>query len=135
MPWTARLHEGATTVSNGVSIGILYTDGVQKWFRSYILTTIDDDGIKGIARNEIARLESLESSKSALTLRPGDVIDTTPPAAVTPKTPTTDEVARAEWFSNVRTLGQLRIALPNDQLTADKAAIVEATFKPEYLGL
>ena len=135
MTWTATLKD-CRREPLAWSVTIVYTSDTEKpVVRTYNPQSVQGDVIPALARAEIARFEQLAASDGKVPFAVGAVLDLTPPA-VTPRSPTSAELARAAWISDYRKLQAMKKALAvgiGRQADVDtQAAKVRAAYLPEY---
>jgi hypothetical protein len=115
---------------------MICTDGQAKEMRTAMVDANDDPAVKAGARSVIAKLEETTSGKSRLTIRAGDVIDTTPP---TP--PADPDPARTKFLADFRKLQSFQRAvdlgamLDTAKSYTDLKTLVASEWLDSYAGL
>lgn len=137
MAWTATLLR-LSKPHGRVEFEISYRDGLTTIDKAYSFDRFNKTQVRKLARDEIARLEEVESEVIDL---PIDVnIDLTPPVVVPPPDPTPEQIAKRAWFDDWRRLQTLLVLVDagilqqNDSRISPLRTTLQDDFLDAYLG-
>lgn len=141
MTWQAEL-TGKREEHGRIWIEVTFTENGVTHIRSHNLTNTDPKYVKSLLQRQVNEFDAVDPV-GEFPYPVGTIIDITPDPVIPPPDPTPEEITKAAWFADWRTLNQMievTTAIPallttqaQTQITALQTSL-EADWLNSYLG-